>query len=285
MATVEVGAEAGGLHPGVSHDRWRVRRSGDDAALPRGRASVVCCAVVLAVDATVRFLRSRAQGPHQAVRAARVHHGRRGVAAAVSALHAWRDRQRGPAAQRQPRNAAEQRAGGADPQGGDEPRGVGARNARGEGAREIRLSVGGVRQCHQGGHLRGPRAARAIVEAGALPHDKRCPLAHDKRCALAHDKRCALAHDNRCALAHDQGCVRRRWRALAGGLPRGHAAGPVGDLLPDGRQFRAHHVEPEAGGGEGARHRGAAAGGSRRFVLDVGAARVRWQAAQVIEPG
>ena len=63
-----------------------------------------------------------AQGAGEALRAARLHHRRCRPAAALSALRARRRRQRGPAAQHLARDAAEQSAGGADPQGRHRPR-------------------------------------------------------------------------------------------------------------------------------------------------------------------
>ena len=93
-------------------------------------------------------------------------------AAALPALRARRHRQRGPAAQHLARDAAEQPAGGADPQGRHGPRARRARDARGQGRGRLRQGLGGLRQRAQGRHLRGPRAARPAAGAGALHDDQ-----------------------------------------------------------------------------------------------------------------
>ena len=92
-------------------------------------------AAVCALDPAVRPVRSGAQGPGQALCAARLHHRRRRPLAALSALHARRGRQRGSAAQHLARDAAERSAGGADPQGADQPRPHRAANAGRKGCR------------------------------------------------------------------------------------------------------------------------------------------------------
>jgi hypothetical protein len=56
-----------------------------------------------------------------------------------------RDRQRGPAAQHLARDAAEQSAARADPQGRHHPRDIGTREPRREGAGSVRQNLGRVR--------------------------------------------------------------------------------------------------------------------------------------------
>ena len=56
-----------------------VRRSGADRALPRRGAAGLYYVVLRAGFAAVRPVRSRSQGPHQALRQARVHHRRRRI--------------------------------------------------------------------------------------------------------------------------------------------------------------------------------------------------------------
>ena len=104
--------------------------------------------------AAVRPVRPGAQGPREALCAARLHHRRRRAAAVLSALHARRGRQRGHAAQHLARDAAEQSAGRADPQGADQPRHHRAGDPRREGAGDVRQDLGGVRPRPQGGSLR-----------------------------------------------------------------------------------------------------------------------------------
>ena len=117
VAAVEIRTEAGGLHAGLQVDRERLRRAGDDAALPRRGPLLLRGAAVRAVDQAVRPVRAGAQGQGEALCAARLHHRRCRSAAGLSALHPRRDRQRGPAAQHLPRDAAEQSAARADQEG------------------------------------------------------------------------------------------------------------------------------------------------------------------------
>ena len=86
----------------------------------------------------------------------------------------------------------------------------------------------------------------------------------------------------------------RRWRAstprpaqaaLAQAIRRRPQAEPDRDLLPGRRQRRAAEVQSQARSGARARHRGAAADRSGRRVLDLDAAGLRGQAAEVAEPG
>src|SRR6266849_4450965 len=78
---------------------------------------------------------------------------------------------------------------------------------------------------------------------------------------------------------------RRRRPALAQAIRRRPQAEPDRGLLPRRRQRRAAALEPGAGGGARARHRGAAADRPDRRAVDGAAARLRGQAAQIAEPG
>ena len=120
---LEVRAEAGRLHAGLSRHRRRLRRARHDAALSRRRPAVLCGAAVCAADQAVRHVRAEPQGSHQALCAARLHHRRSRTAAALPALHPRRSRQRGPAAQHLARDAAEQSAARANPPCADRARG------------------------------------------------------------------------------------------------------------------------------------------------------------------
>ena len=126
-----------------------------------------------AFDKTVRPVRPGAQGQGQALCPPRLHRRRRRSVAGLSALHPRRDRQRGPAAQHLARDAAEQPATGADPQGRHQPRGFGTGDARRQGAGGIRQDLGRVRRRDQGRHLGGFRAPREIAGSVALHHDER----------------------------------------------------------------------------------------------------------------
>src|SRR5213076_2420912 len=85
-------------------------RSGAAARLvaqPRGRRERIHAAAVYPGEGAVRPVEPRQGRRREALRAARVHHGRRpGADACVPALRARRDRLGRPAAQRQPRTAA-----------------------------------------------------------------------------------------------------------------------------------------------------------------------------------
>ena len=58
---------------GLPVDRRRLRRARDDAALSRGRPSVLCRAAVCAIDKAVRSVRAVAQGPRETLRPPRLH--------------------------------------------------------------------------------------------------------------------------------------------------------------------------------------------------------------------
>ena len=116
---------------------------------------------------------------HQAVRAARLHHGRRRAAAAgVPALRARRGRLGRPAAQRLARDPAGEPRRRGDPRRLHQAR---ARPAGGPGRErqgEVRDVLEGVRQRAQGRHRRGLRQPRAHRQAAALRVDAR-PTADD----------------------------------------------------------------------------------------------------------
>ena len=82
--------------------------------------------------AAVRPVRSRPQGPHQALRQARLHHRRGRDPAALSALRARAGRFRRPAAQRLARDDPGEPDPGRDQEGRDQPRARRAREARRE---------------------------------------------------------------------------------------------------------------------------------------------------------
>ena len=164
---------AGRLRQGLQADRRRLRRAGDDAALPRRRALLLCGAAVRALDQTVRPVRAAAQGQGKTLRPPRLHHRRCRFAAELSALHARRGRQRGPAAQPLARDAAEQSAAGADPQSGHRPRRRRTRAAQRQGSGEFCQDLGRLRRRYQGRPLRGFRAPREIAGTVALHHDVR----------------------------------------------------------------------------------------------------------------
>jgi hypothetical protein len=105
------------------------------------------------LDKTVRPVRAAAQGPGQALCSPRLHHRRCRFAAGLSALHPRRDRQRGSAAESVARNAAEQSAAGADPEGGHRQGNRRAGKPQREGPGEFRQDLGRVRPRHQGRHL------------------------------------------------------------------------------------------------------------------------------------
>ena len=204
--------------------------------------------LVRAFAAALRPVRSGAQGTRQALRAARLHHRRRGFAAILAALHPRRGRLRGPAAQHLARDAAEQSAGRRDAQGDHRPR-------RSPSWKAL--------------PRRTPRhSARSGTRSG------RC-----SRKASTRITRSASAAQAR-ALRHH-----RRQGAHAQAIHRRPQAEPDRDLLSGRRKRRAAEIQSEAGGGARARHRGAAALRPSRCVLDHDAERLRGQAAQVAEQG
>ena len=210
VAAAEIGTDAGGLQARLSIDRRRLRRARDDAALPRRGPAVLCGVAVRAVDKAVRPVRPGAQGQGKALCPPRLHCRRCRSVAGLFALHPRRDRQRGPAAEYLPRDAAEQSAARADPKSRHQPRDLRARKPRRQGAGGVRKNLGRVRSRDQGRPLGGFRAAREIAGAVALHHD-----------------------------------VRREPFAQA--ICREYQAEPDRDLLPHRRQHRAAEVEPEAG--------------------------------------
>ena len=69
------------------------------------------------------------------------------------------------------RDAAEQSDGRGDPQGADLARTLGVEDPRREGCSRLRKALGRFRRRTQGRPVRGSRAPRCIVRAGALPHE------------------------------------------------------------------------------------------------------------------
>src|SRR3546814_1191316 len=118
------------------------------------------------------LFRSRPQARRPALREASLHHGGlRGAAAALPALPARHRRYRRPAAECQPRAAAEQPAPRQDPQRSLQE-GAGRAKAEGRaGDGGVRDVLGNLRPGPEGGHLRGRSAARRLAGAGALPLD------------------------------------------------------------------------------------------------------------------
>ena len=160
----------GRLQAGLSVDRRRVRRARDDSALPRRGPPVLCGHAVRALDKAVRPVRSGAQGQGQALCPPRLHRRRRRAAAGLFALHPRRDRQRGPAAQHLPRDAAEQSAARANPQSRHRPRHRRTGKPRREGAGGVCKNLGRVRPDHQGRHLGGlSSAAKSCWRCRASP--------------------------------------------------------------------------------------------------------------------
>ena len=117
----------------------------------------------------VRPVGSRAPPRHQALREARLHHGRRRAAAArVPALRARRRRLRRPAAQRVARDPAGVARRRRDPRRVDQARARPARGPRREPPGQLRDVLEGVRAGAEGRHRRGRREPRAHREAAAL---------------------------------------------------------------------------------------------------------------------
>ena len=133
--------------------------------------------------APVRPARPQAPPRREALRPPGVHHrGPRSADAALPALRLRRGRLRGPAAQRQPRDAAARRRHRQDEQGpGPAParragrQGQARRRGRGRRPqdRELRQVVGRVRRGAQGGPLRGRRQPAEAARARPLPQHAR----------------------------------------------------------------------------------------------------------------
>ena len=200
--------------PTISSRRSRGRTPGS-----KGRRSTRCCST------SPRARRStfgpRPSPRHQALRAARVHHGRRRAAdAGVSALRARRDRLERPAAQRLARDPAAVAGRARRSATASVKRVLGA--ARGPGARtkpgQVRHVLEGVRPRAQGRRRRGLRQPRAHRQAAALLVDARRRRRADRlarRLRRAHEGRPGqdLLHHRR----HLRGARRtaRTWRSSA----------------------------------------------------------------------
>ena len=147
-------------------DQLRHRGAAGLHAQPRRRPQRLHAAALHPGQGAVRSVEPRQARRREAVRQARLHHGRRrGADAGLPALRQGRDRQRRPAAERQPRTAAGKPRRARDPRGFDQARAQHARSAgqqRGRGrARQVRGVLEGLRLAAEGGRRRGPRERRA----------------------------------------------------------------------------------------------------------------------------
>ena len=125
---------AGGIHRFLPQRRRTVRRAGADHPFPRRGPARIHRARLRAGLAAVRPVRSRPQGPHEALRQARLHHRRGRDPAALSALRARPGRFRRPAAQRLARDDPGEPDPRRDQEGRDQPRARRPREARRQGA-------------------------------------------------------------------------------------------------------------------------------------------------------
>ncbi len=148
------------VHRLLPQHRRTVRRAGAHRALPRRGPARIHRAGVRAEHAAVRPVRCRPQGPHQALRQARVHHRRCRDPAALSPVRARAGRFRRPAAQRLARDDPDQPDPGGDQEERHRPRARRPREARRQRCRRLRQGLGGVRPGAEGRHLRGFRAPR-----------------------------------------------------------------------------------------------------------------------------
>ena len=242
--------------------RARLRRAVRAGAF-RGRGHAhLHGAAVRAEHAAVRPLRPEASPWGEALRAPGVHHRRpRDADAALSALRQRRGRQRGPAAQRQPRDAAARRRAS--------PR-CARRWSRRAAGRAGRQGQAGRR----GGRGRGePKTGRATTTGG--PSSARCSRKASTRTPTIATKLLELA---RFRSTRGTG-----WTSLADyvGADEG---GPGGDLLHQRREpHRAAH-QPAARAGAGQGGRGAAARRPGRRVLAAGGQGLSGHAAALADP-
>ena len=169
----EVRDHSRGIHRLLPQHRGAVRRAGADDAFPRRGAPRIHRARLRSGLAAVRPVRSRPQGPHQALRQARLHHRRGGDPAALSALRARAGGFRRPAAQRLARDDPGEPDPRRDQEGRDQPGARRSREARGEGAGRLRQDLGHLRRRAEGRALRGFRAPRRAARPGALQDHRR----------------------------------------------------------------------------------------------------------------
>ncbi len=202
----------------------------------RRRQAGIHLAALCALARAVRPLQPRQPPRHQALRAPRLHHGRRRAAdAAIPALRARRDRLGRPAAQRLARDpAVEPRHRRHQGRLGEKGAGPAGRPGR-EPAREIRRILERVRQGAEG------RPGRRLRQQG--PHRRAAAL-------CLHPRR------------------HRRAGGLAQGLRRPHEGRPEGHLLHRRRQLRRRQAQPAPRNLPQERHRSAAAVRPRRRMAD-----------------
>ena len=204
-----------------------VRRAGAHHSFPRRGPARLHVVVLRARRAAVRSVRSRSQGPHQALRQARLHHRRCRDPAALSALRARPRRQRRSAAQRLAREDPGKPAPRRHPQRRHQPCALGIGAARRQGAGQLQEDLGTVRRRPQGGRVRGFRAPRCAARAGALQdHRRRRSVAKPERVcrrAQAQSDRDLLSRRRRHRAAEILAASRRLPRARH----RGAAACPI----------------------------------------------------------
>ena len=138
MGKAESRNHGGRLHGLLPEHCRAVRRAGADRPFPRRRPAGLYDAALRARIAAVRPVRSRPQGPHQALRQARLYHRRSGNPAALSAVRSRSGRQRRSAAQCLARKNPGKPAPCRDQEGRDEP-GADA-NSSGSPTRSRRLT-------------------------------------------------------------------------------------------------------------------------------------------------
>ena len=229
-------------------DQLRQRGAAGLHAQPRRGPQRVHAAALHPGQGAVRPVEPRQARRREALRQARLHHGRRrGADAGLPALRQGRDRQRRPAAQREPRAAAGKPRREGDPRGLDQARAGDAGGlADSEDAaetRQVRRVLEGLRRGAEGRRRRGPRQPRAPGQAAALRVDA------------------------------------RRRRRLVRRLRGAHEGRPGGDLLHHRRHAGRGEEQPAARDLPQEGHRGAAADRPRRRVDALPPVRVRRQAA------
>ena len=229
--------------------RPRLRRPAGLAACPRRGPPGLHAAALHSLARALRPVGPPAAPRRQALRAARLHHGRcRAAAAGVPALRARRRRLQRPAAQRLARDPA-----GVEGHRGD-PRRLhqeGARPARGHGGEPqggLCEILAGIRTRAEGGRRRGPRQPR-----------------EDRRPAALRLDACRYAGGER----------------LAGRLHRPHEGRAGQDLHRLGGQLHGGEEQPAPGNLPQEGHRGAAALRARGRMGAGEPRRVRRQAARL----
>ena len=162
-------SEGRGIQGVLSPHHARLHRSARLVARQGRRQEGIHQPAVRAGARAVRPVASRSGARPEAVRAARVHHGRRrAVPAAVPALREGRGRFGRPAAEYFARDAAAGSGHRHDAHRPRAPRAGPAREAGEGGAGEVRDVLEGVRHRTEGRSGRGPRQSRAHREAAAV---------------------------------------------------------------------------------------------------------------------